>query len=86
MLLDIQAEILSDLNTRVVVPLLSQDLAGLEREVRLHPLLTVGDTDYVMMTTHLGAVPVSDLGSIVANVEVQRQTVIDAIDFLLQGF
>jgi hypothetical protein len=39
-----------------------------------------------MCTPEFAAVPTSDLGKRVENLEEQRGAIIDAIDFLLQGF
>jgi hypothetical protein len=48
-------------------------------------LRVLGET-YLLGTPEIGAVPVSQLGECVANVEDQREIVVDAIDFHLQGF
>ncbi len=87
LVLDVQADFLSDLNTRMVVPLVA--LEGAEAEVlpRLKPVLNVAGTPYVMVTTDMAAQPKSALGPLVTNIEDQyRDTVTTALDFLFQGF
>lgn len=87
MVLDVQADLLSDLNTRMVVPLVP--LKGAEREVlpRLKPVIAIGGHDYVMVTTDMAAVPLTALGKRVTNIEdPYRDTVTEAVDFLFQGF
>lgn len=53
---------------------------------RLKPLVSVAGVEYRLITTDMAAVPASELAECVANLEDQRQTIIDAVDFLLQGF
>lgn len=86
LVVDIQADLLEALRTRVVVPLLP--LADAEHEVaaRLKPIVDIVGEPHVLMTTDLSAVPSSVLGEKVASVERQQQTVVDAVDFLFQGF
>ena len=87
LVLDVQADLLSDLNTRMVVPLVP--LTGAEREVlpRLKPVIAVGGKDYVMVTTDMAAVPLTALGKRVTNIEEPyRDMIIEAVDFLFQGF
>ena len=82
---DIQADILSDIGSRVVVPLLPASSAQREKTPMLKPLLRLGDADYALVTTDLVAIPSSMLGKRVANLENQRGMIVDAIDFLLRG-
>lgn len=84
--LDVQADLLSGLNTRVVVPLLPVAQSGTEVLERLKPLITIKGQDYVLMTTDIATLPVSRLGVRIESIEQNRQRVIDALDFLFQGF
>jgi len=84
--IDVQADLLDDLKTRVVIPLLPQAQARREILPRLKPLIKVNGKNYVLITTDIGALRVSDLGECIANAEDQRQIIVDAVDFLLQGF
>lgn len=86
LVVDVQADLLEALRTRVVLPLLP--LAGAKREVtaRLKPVVDINGDSYVLMTTDLGVVPAAALGTRVASLEQQRQAVVDALDFLFQGF
>lgn len=84
--IDIQANLLSALKTRVVVPLLSQAQAKQEMLPKLKPVINVKGKNYILMTTDIGTLKVSNLKGPVDNVENQRQTIVDALDFLFQGF
>jgi toxin CcdB len=83
-LLDVQADLLSELATRVVVPLVRAASFG-RRASRLHPAFTVGGQDVVMATHLIAAVRRSTVGSYVASLRDQRDVIIAAIDVLWSG-
>jgi toxin CcdB len=86
LVVDVQANLLSDLKTRVVVPLLPKAQAKQEALPKLKPVIKVKEKEYIFMATDIGTISLSGTGGLVANVEDQRQTIIDALDFLFQGF
>lgn len=59
-LLDVQANVLSELNTRVVVPLMPLDLAPVPAK-RLNPLFSIAEAPDVMVTQFMAAVPLARL-------------------------
>lgn len=84
-LLDVQADLLDHLNTRVVVPLLPKTHAP-QPAARLNPVFEVGGVPYVMATQFLAAVPKSELGTKVANIEPSFTEITTALDMVFQGF
>jgi len=84
-LLDLQADILRDLNTRIVAPLMTTGDAPTPAK-RLNPTFQIGDETVVMVTQFMAAVPVRILKQPVATLEPQHLEIIDAVDFLMQGF
>ena len=86
LVLDVQADLLADLKTRAVIPLLPYARAKKEELPRLKPVLKISGKNYVMITTDIGTINISDLGKLVENIESQRQVIIEAVDFLFQGF
>jgi len=86
LIIDVQADLLADLKTRVVIPLLPYAQAKQELLPKLKPLIKVKGKNYILMTTDIGVLRVSDLKDSIDNVEDQRQTIVDALDFLFQGF
>lgn len=84
-LLDTQANLLSRLNTRVVVPLLPTDRAPAAAD-RLNPRFEVNGQSVVMVTQFMAAVPVAELREPMASLEHRRDEVLAAIDFLHQGW
>jgi toxin CcdB len=84
-LLDIQASLLSHLNTRVVAPLLPPDEAPRPAQ-RLNPRFHIGADEVIMVTQFLAAVPSSMLKGPVGTLSDRHGEIVAAVDFLMQGF
>lgn len=82
-LLDVQADLLSHLNTRVVVPLLP--LEALRPARQLNPVFDIGGARYAMATQFMAAVPLASLGPASAELSADQATIISALDFLFSG-
>ncbi|MDN3722308.1 CcdB family protein [Roseibium salinum] len=86
LVLDVQADLLESLNTRVVVPLLRKSEAPAPAKI-LNPIFTIEGESFVMATQFLSAVSVSQLGGNRSGAwmglfpEITR-----ALDMLFQGF
>lgn len=83
--LDVQADVLSALNTRIVVPLLPLSEAP-EPAKRLNPVFEVGSEPHVMVTQFMAAVPRGLLRSPVSNLAERDSEVMAALDMVLVGF
>lgn len=87
LVVDVQAGLLSDLHTCVVIPLVPLKKARKETLPRLKPVIRVRREEYVLITTDIGTLTKKSLGNPVANIEdTHRQDITDALDFLFQGF
>lgn len=86
LVLDVQADLLSNLDTRVIIPLKPWKGRQGTAIARLLPIVQVCGKNHQLMTARIGAIHASDLTTPVDNLEDQRTTIIGAIDFLLQGF
>ncbi len=84
-LLDVQADVLGHLNTRVVVPLLPLNVAPMPAKT-LNPVFEVDGESVVMATQFLAAVPASLLRMGIASLEDRRHDITAALDLLFQGF
>ena len=83
--LDVQADLLAELDTRVVVPLLPPDLAP--KPARdLNPVFDINGQLHVMLTQFLAAVPAKDLSKQVSSLDVHRDDIVRALDVWLIGF
>lgn len=84
-LLDIQAELLSHLNSRVVVPLLPLSVAPKPAKI-LNPCFEITGESLVMTTQFMAAVPVNILRDQITSLQTHRDEIVAAVDFLMQGF
>lgn len=83
---DIQADILSHLKTRIVVPLIPFSNHADKKFPRLTPTIKIHDRSFLFMAMSMTVVFAKDLGTPIENLESHRQDFTEAIDFLLQGF
>jgi toxin CcdB len=84
-LLDIQADLLSGLTTRLVVPLVPATEFGQPVE-KLNPVFRIGSRAHVMATSEMAAIPTKSIGERVATLEQHSAEILAAVDFLISGF
>lgn len=84
-LLDCQADLLSQLNTRFVVPLLPVEEAPKPAD-RLNPVFELEGKPHVMMTQFAAAVPATELGEKTVSLSDRDIDIINALDMLISGF
>jgi toxin CcdB len=84
-LLDVQADLMSHLNSRLVVPLVGSNVALTPIKV-LNPIFRIEGIAYLMLTQQMAAVSLQMLKRPVINLTDRRDEVVAAIDLLLQGF
>ena len=83
-LLDVQADLLDVLATRIVIPLHTG--SSMPKPARhLNPRLEINSEKYVLSTAELAGIPSAMLGKPVANITNQRQDIITALDFVFTG-
>ncbi|WP_018293447.1 CcdB family protein [Mariprofundus ferrooxydans] len=83
-LLDVQADLLDVLATRVVAPLYT--LESISKPLRyLNPVLEINGERLVLSTAELAAVSAGLLAESVGNVQRYRDEVIAALDFTFTG-
>jgi toxin CcdB len=82
---DCQAELLRDLNTRFVVPVLKPEFAP-KPSGRLNPSFHINDALFVMVTQFGGAISKRDLGPIIGSLSDHDGAILAAIDVLISGY
>ncbi len=85
LLLDVQADLMRDLNTRIVVPLMRRRDAP-KPAGRLNPIFRIDNADFVMVTQFMASVPVADLGRHTGNLNREDTAITDALDMIFSGF
>jgi toxin CcdB len=84
-LLDVQADLLQDLSTRVVVPLLPPDTAP--KQARdLNPSFDINGQPHLMLTQFIAAVPKRELLKPRLSLRERSDEIARALDLLLIGF
>ena len=82
-LLDCQSDLLDNLESRVVVPLMPAN--GLPKMTRLNPAFEIDGRMFVMSTQLVFAIPRSRLSRAVTNLGDERIVIISALDTLWSG-
>lgn len=84
-LLDMQSNLLSELDTRVVIPLyVSAALKG-RALTTLTPTVEIEGQEHILMTPQLAGISVKELGAEVAELTLIRDVIIASLDFLITG-
>jgi toxin CcdB len=79
----LQSNGLTDLNTRIVAPLIASKKMPLFE--RLMPEVTIAKSKYVIDATNIGVVPAHALSKSIANLESERYRIVAAIDLVFTG-
>ena len=82
-LLEIQSNLLSDLVTTVVVPLVKFDKSRTKVLTRLTPVMTLAQQDFLMLTPQLAGIQRKELGKLAFELTHVRAEIVSAMDFLI---
>lgn len=83
-LVDVQSDLLDNLATRVVVPLVVKSAVKKPAD-RLNPAFSIGATGVIMSTAEIAGVPLKSLGKNVCSLKQHRNEIVAALDFLITG-
>lgn len=83
-LLEIQADILRDLNTRLTVPLAVATKPY--KRLPFTPIIEVHEKCYMVMFHLMASYPINEYGAVVGNLEKHRSELLSAYDFMIQGY
>jgi toxin CcdB len=84
-LIDVQSPLLSDLKTRIVIPLIKKTQINTTIRI-LNPEIKINEIEYIVLTQQMAAVPNVYLGERMIEIEIDRTMILSAIDFLITGF
>lgn len=84
-LVNVQSDLLQDLRTRVVVPLVKQTAVGKKPIKDLTPIVEVEGQKFLLLIPQLAGIAANDLGAQVASVVSSRDAIVAALDFLITG-
>lgn len=83
-LLDVQADLLDGLATRIVVPLVLIDVMGAGVR-QLHPHFKIKGQIVVMSTAEMAGIALRGMGEKVISLKTRRDEIIAALDLLFTG-
>jgi toxin CcdB len=82
--IDCQSDLLSHLQSRLVVPLVPKDSAPRAAR-RLNPIFEIGEVQHVMLTQFAGTIDRRQLGDVVTSLADRSFEITDALDVLITG-
>lgn len=85
-LVDVQSDLLSDLDSRVVIPLYTKKSLSTKPMTRLTPELQLEGKKFILMTPQMAGISVKELGEPVCEITKNRNEIISSIDLLITGF
>lgn len=83
-LLDLQDNMLGELSTRVVAPLVDAKAFGPPMRT-LNPQVVIDGNPYILLTHLLAAIPTKNLGTPVGSAASQGDEIVGSIDLLFTG-
>lgn len=84
-IIDIQNELISDIATRIVIPLGKLSHLNNNKMNGLTPIITYEDERYILLTPQITSMPKNLLKAPVGTIESMRNEIISAVDFAITG-
>jgi toxin CcdB len=85
-LVDVQSDLLSELATRMVIPLVASSSPKYKVMTKLTPTMEITGRKYMAITPLMAGVPRSALGNEIADIAARRVDIIAALDLLITGY
>lgn len=84
-LVDIQSPLLSELATRIVIPLGRSSVFGAEPMTKLTPTIEYAGEELLLLTPQIASLPAKLLHDPIGTIEHLRADIIAALDFAVSG-
>jgi len=84
-LLDIQSNLLDDLRTTVVIPLIPESEVGKNAISKLCPVFKISGKKYIALTQQIAGIDRKLLGKEACNLSQHYTEIISALDFIISG-
>lgn len=84
-LLEVQTNLLSELQTTVVIPLTVENGYRGDKLKILHPVFEIMGKQYLSITTLIAGIERGDLGENIFSLAKSRDDIISALDFMITG-
>ncbi len=84
-IVDVQSTLLTDLETRIVIPLAVKEKIGKGIIKNLNPIIVIKKKEYILITQQMAGIPMTQIGSSICDCLSERNEILSAIDFLITG-
>jgi toxin CcdB len=84
-LMDVQSTLLTDLETRIVIPVALKEKFEKGMIKNLNPIINIKKKEYIVLTQQLAGIPLKQIGSSICECLSERHEILSAIDFLITG-
>ena len=84
-IIDVQSTLLSDLESRIVIPVILKEKIGKGIIKNLNPKIIIKKREYIILTQQLAGIPKSQIGLSICDCLSDRNEILSAIDFLITG-
>ena len=84
-IVDIQNSLISDITTRIVIPLGKLSHFRHESMSKLIPIVEYKNEQFVLLTPQIASIPSKSLQNPIGSIESMRDEIIAAIDFTITG-
>lgn len=84
-LIDVQTSLLSDLETKIVIPLAKKEKFENSIIKNLNPIITIKSVEYLVLTQQMAGIPSIHIGAEICDCLSSRHEILAAIDFLITG-
>jgi len=81
----VQNELLDSLNSRMVIPLAQSQTIGQAVISKLCPKIMIAEKEYIFLTHQMTNVPISALNAPISDINIDRDELFSALDFLITG-
>lgn len=85
-IVDVQSPYISELGTRIVVPLGKLNYFKNEKMSKLTPIIEIDEEEFLFLTPQISSMPTANLSTPIGSLNHLRLELIDAIDFAISGF
>ncbi|WP_281561658.1 CcdB family protein [Thalassomonas sp. RHCl1] len=84
-IIDVQNALISDITTRIVIPLGRLSYFRNEKMDGLTPTIRYKNEEFILLTPQIASIPASLLKTPIGSLEAMRDEIIAAIDFAITG-
>ena len=84
-LIDVQSTLLSDLETKIVIPLAVKEKFFKGIIKNLNPIIEIKNKEYILLSQQMAGIPINQIGSPICECLSERNQILSAIDFLITG-